>query len=335
MEIPKARLVELHPGLLPEDTPLFGAAVDIGTTTVSLWLVDLISGKVQAQVAEYNQQISRGEDVISRIIYASKNNGLGELQALVVETVNEVVERAARRAKISPAEIYKMTVAGNSTMLHLFLSLPPNSIRLEPFITTINHPPPVRASELGLNIHPQASVDCLPGVASYVGADIPAGVIGTQMCGSQDLTLFLDVGTNGEMVLGDCEWLISCACSAGPAFEGGGVRDGVRATIGAIGEVPGGRRNGLDEAGVVEDITRRVAGDGHLRQYDQVGVPFPGRLHDLQAARHVALEVANDRVYLGEGDSHGNCPATAWSRLRASSTDSRCRQIASPSRKVR
>ena len=229
------RLVDL----LPTDRidHLWGAAVDIGTTTVSLYLVDLLTGEVATKAAEYNGQIRRGEDVISRIIYASKNEGLGELQSLVVGTINELLERAARRAKISVSEIYKMTVAGNSTMIHLFLGLPPASIRLEPFITTINHPPPVRAGDLGINIHPQASVDCLPGVASYVGADISAGVIGSQMCDSSALTLFLDVGTNGEMVLGDCDWLISCACSAGPAFEGAGVQDGMRATIGAIEEV--------------------------------------------------------------------------------------------------
>jgi uncharacterized 2Fe-2S/4Fe-4S cluster protein (DUF4445 family) len=230
-----SRLVDLLPPDHAEH--LWGAAVDIGTTTVSLYLVDLLTGEVVTKAAEYNGQIKRGEDVISRIIYASKNNGLGELQTLVVGTINELLERAARRAKISPSEIYKMTVAGNSTMIHLFLSLPPNSIRLEPFVTTINQPSPVRASELGINIHPQANVDCLPGVASYVGADISAGVIGSQMCDSSALTLFLDVGTNGEMVLGDCDWLISCACSAGPAFEGAGVQDGMRATVGAIEEV--------------------------------------------------------------------------------------------------
>ncbi|MER3543192.1 MAG: hypothetical protein C4311_00980 [Chloroflexota bacterium] len=175
--------------------------------------------------------------MISRIIYASKNNGLGELQALVVGTINALIERAAARARVSPSHIYKMTVAGNSTMIHLFLGLPPASIRLEPFVTTINHPPVMRAGELGLNIHPQASVDCLPGVASYVGADITAGVIGAGMCNDHRLTLFLDIGTNGEMVLGDCDWLVSCACSAGPAFEGAGVQDGMRATTGAIEEV--------------------------------------------------------------------------------------------------
>ena len=216
---------------------LWGAAVDIGTTTVSIYLVDLLTGEVVARAAEYNGQITRGEDVISRIIYASKPDGLEELQSLVVGTINELIERAARRAKINPLEIYKMTVAGNSTMIHLFLGLPPSSIRLEPFVTTINHPPPVRAGELGVAIHPQASVDCLPGVASYVGADISAGVVGSRMCDSHALTLFLDVGTNGETVLGDGDWLISCACSAGPAFEGAGVQDGMRATVGAIEEV--------------------------------------------------------------------------------------------------
>lgn len=237
-----ARLVDLLPAgrasTAPPNGGLWGAAVDIGTTTVSLYLVDLLTGQVAAKAAEYNGQIKRGEDVISRIIFASKNNGgLQELQNLVVNTINELLERATRRIKIAPANIYKMSVAGNSTMMHLFLGIPPASIRLEPFVTAINQPLPVRAAELGLNIYPQASVDCLPGVASYVGADISAGVVGSQMCSRQQITLFLDVGTNGEMVLGDCDWLISCACSAGPAFEGAGVQDGMRATTGAIEEV--------------------------------------------------------------------------------------------------
>jgi uncharacterized 2Fe-2S/4Fe-4S cluster protein (DUF4445 family) len=229
------RLVDLLPG--NNVLHLWGAAVDIGTTTVSLYLVDLLTGEVAAKAAEYNSQIKRGEDVISRIIYASRDGNLQELQSLVVGTINELLERAAGRAGIRALDVYKMTVAGNSTMIHLLLGLPPSSIRLDPFVTTINHPLPVRAAQLGIAIHPQANVDCLPGVASYVGADIPAGVLGSRMCDSRALTLFLDVGTNGEMVLGDCDWLIACAGSAGPAFEGAGVQDGMRATIGAIEEV--------------------------------------------------------------------------------------------------
>ena len=229
------RLVDIVPG--DGTASSWGVAVDIGTTSNVVYLVDLLSGRVVDTASDYNGQIARGEDVISRIIYASKGDGLSELQGLVVETINGLLSRLAERNGISPNEIYKMTVAGNSTMIHLFLGLLPESIRLEPYVTTTNHPPPVLASQLGLEINALASVDCLPGVGGYVGADITGGVFSSHMCDSQDISLFIDIGTNGEIVLGDCDWLISCACSAGPAFEGAGVQDGMRATSGAIEEV--------------------------------------------------------------------------------------------------
>ncbi len=232
-----ARLVALYPGHLPEDAPLWGIAVDIGTTTVSLWLTDLLTGKVKHQHAEYNQQISRGEDVISRIIVASKNDGDKKMSGLVTGTINELVECACKRAKIKPEEIVKATISGNSTMMHLLLGIPAASIRLSPFVTAVNHIPPLSGAEIGLSIHPNATVDCLPGVASYVGADISAGVLSSGMADSEDVVLFLDVGTNGETVLGSQDWLVTCACSAGPAFEGAGVLHGMRATKGAIEEV--------------------------------------------------------------------------------------------------
>jgi uncharacterized 2Fe-2S/4Fe-4S cluster protein (DUF4445 family) len=230
-----ARLVDLLPG--DQTGVSWGAAVDIGTTTVTAYLVDLVSGKAVARAADYNAQIGRGEDVISRIVYASKGQGLTELQRLVRETINTVLGRACRRADVDPRQVHRATITGNTTMLHLLLAVPPEPIRLTPYIPTVNSWPTVRADELGLAIHPQASVDCLPGVASYVGADITAGMISTGACESRALSLFLDIGTNGEMVLGDCDWLISCACSAGPAFEGAGVHYGMRATEGAIEEV--------------------------------------------------------------------------------------------------
>ncbi|MBI3958091.1 MAG: DUF4445 domain-containing protein [Chloroflexi bacterium] len=241
-----ARVVDVLAGDRTER--LLGAAIDIGTTSNVVYLVDLIRGEVVAEAVDYNGQIVRGEDVISRIIYASKNgngagppddqrNGLGELQALVLETLNRLLLRAARRVKAEPEEIYRVTAAANSTMTHLFLGLPPESIRLAPFITAVNQPPPVQAGELGLSVHPQASVDCLPGVASYVGADISAGVFSSGLADTDKLTLFLDVGTNGETVLGNQEWMLACACSAGPAFEGAGVGHGMRASAGAIEEV--------------------------------------------------------------------------------------------------
>jgi uncharacterized 2Fe-2S/4Fe-4S cluster protein (DUF4445 family) len=232
-----ARLIDLQPGLTPDDDPLWGIAVDIGTTTVSLWLVDLLTGEVRAQVAEYNQQISRGEDVISRIIYASKGDGGEQLRDLVVGTINELVERACKRVRATPADIVKATISGNTTMIHLLLGLPAASIRLSPFVPGVNEAPLLRADEVGLHINPETNVDCIPGVASYVGADITAGVLSSGMADSEEITLFLDVGTNGEMVLGSSDWLVTCACSAGPAFEGAGVVDGMRATKGAIEEV--------------------------------------------------------------------------------------------------
>jgi uncharacterized 2Fe-2S/4Fe-4S cluster protein (DUF4445 family) len=233
----RARLLDVLPGHVAPDRPLWAAAIDIGTTTVTVWLVDLMTGEVTAQAAEYNRQVRRGEDVISRIIYASKNNGAGELQELVLESINQLLQRVARRMGIEAEEILKTTVAGNSTMMHLLLGIPAESIRLQPFITAVNHLPPLQAREVGIAIHPEGTVDCLPGVASYVGADISAGVLSSGMDGTERISLFLDIGTNGETALGSSEWLVTCACSAGPAFEGAGVLFGMRATRGAVDEI--------------------------------------------------------------------------------------------------
>lgn len=215
----------------------YGLALDIGTTTITTYLVDLGTGDVKSSAAEYNAQIERGEDVISRIIYASKGEGGEELSRLVRETVHTLLERMRRRTGVGPESIFKVTVSGNTTMMHLFLRLPAESIRLEPYIPVVNHPPQLLASDIGLAVHPRASVDCLPGVASYVGADITAGALAAGLDHTDQLTLFIDVGTNGETVLGTQDWMVTCACSAGPAFEGAGVVDGMRATTGAVEEV--------------------------------------------------------------------------------------------------
>ncbi len=229
------QLLALLPGDRTERN--LGAAIDIGTTTVSVWLVDLESGEVVAQAADYNGQIARGEDVISRIIYARKPERLAEMQRLVTDTINRLLEAACKQVGATTDELFKLTIAGNTTMIHLLLAIPPESIRLAPYVPVVNHVPTLTAGELGLAAHPQALVDCLPGIASYVGADISAGVLGTKMDETDELTLFIDVGTNGETVLGNADWLVTCACSAGPAFEGAGVEHGMRATTGAIEEV--------------------------------------------------------------------------------------------------
>ena len=253
-------LIDLLPGHIADDEPLWGAAIDIGTTTVTVWLVDLISGEVKAQVSDYNGQISRGEDVISRIVYASKDHGSDELRRLILETIHGLLDLACKRIvghKVRTTEIVKVTIAANSTMMHLLLGLPASSIRLSPFVTTVNQVPLISARQLGLKINPDGVVDCLPGVASYVGADITAGVYSSGMDHSDQLILFMDVGTNGEIVLGSREWLVTCACSAGPAFEGAGVVNGMRATKGAIEEIW--------INGATFEPTYRVIGNGRPR----------------------------------------------------------------------
>jgi uncharacterized 2Fe-2S/4Fe-4S cluster protein (DUF4445 family) len=231
------RVIDLMPGLCRASDPLWACAIDIGTTTITLWLVDLVTGQVHAQTAEYNGQIARGEDVISRIVSAGKPGGSEELQGLVVETINQLARTACHQMKASPRQVVKATIAGNSTMIHLLLGIPADSIRVAPFVPAVNQPPAILSRDLGLAFCQDAIVDCLPGVASYVGADITAGVLSGGVAATDQTTLFIDIGTNGEIVLGNRDWLMTCACSAGPAFEGAGVRDGMRATAGAVEDV--------------------------------------------------------------------------------------------------
>jgi len=304
------RLLDILPGEHLES--LWAVAIDIGTTSNHVWLVDLIGGEVMAQKADYNGQIARGEDVISRIIYASKGDGLQELQSLVMETLNRLLRQAAKERSISPDEIYKAVVAGNSTMIHLFAGIPPESIRLMPFITAVNQLPPFSARRIGLGINPEGTVDCLPGIASYVGADITSGVVSSGMCeGEDELTLFVDVGTNGEMVLGDCSWLIACACSAGPAFEGAGVVHGMRATAGAIEDVWVNRETADNEHPY--EVTFRVIGDEKPRGLCGSGLiallaeMFVAGVMDKGG--NIGLDLPTERVR--EGD-HGPEFVVAW-----------------------
>lgn len=296
-----ARLIETS----SEPIPPIGLALDIGTTTVTAYLVDLETGQVKSNAAEYNGQIARGEDVISRIIVAGKNGGLVELGTLVRQTVDTLLERLQKRTGIAPEQILKVTVVGNTTMLHLFLEVPPEQIRLTPFIPAANQPPPILARDLPLNVHPLAGVDCLPGVASYVGADITAGVLSSGLAKSESLTLFIDVGTNGETVLGTQDWMITCACSAGPAFEGAGVVDGMRATLGAIEEVW--------VSSKTFEPTIRVIGSG--KPQGLCGSGLISLLSELfvtgvvDRSGNVKLDLATDRVRSGD---HGPEYVVAW-----------------------
>ncbi len=215
----------------------YGLAVDVGTTSVVAYLVELDSGKVMDSAGAYNAQISCGDDVISRIVYSQRGNGLERLQKLVVGTINELIDELVKRTGIERTEIHTMNLAGNTVMTHLLVGLDPKYLREEPYVPTVTGMPPMLAGQLGLRVNPQAQVFLMPSVGSYVGGDVVAGVLSSGMFATDKLTLFMDVGTNGEIVLGNRDWLICCACSAGPAFEGGGVESGMRATSGAIEDI--------------------------------------------------------------------------------------------------
>ncbi len=215
----------------------YGLAVDLGTTTICSELINLQTGKVEARRSDYNRQYSCGEDVISRIVYGSRRReNLDHLQTLVLNTINELVREMLDETGISSQDVTDIVMAGNTTMTHLFLGIHPG-IREEPYVPVSSAPPAFEAREIGLDWAENTRVYLAPCRASYMGGDITAGILGSNVFRSQKLTLYIDVGTNGEMVLGGADWLLGCSCSAGPAFEGGAIKHGMRAATGAIEQV--------------------------------------------------------------------------------------------------
>jgi uncharacterized 2Fe-2S/4Fe-4S cluster protein (DUF4445 family) len=228
----KTRIINVQPG----DTSgrSLAIAMDIGTTTIYGQLIDLISGEVRAEQAEFNAQISYGEDVISRIVYAEKPGGLERLQEVVIGTINKILRKIIQRSGADPQDIATITLAGNTSMTQLLLKVNPRFIRRAPYVPASSLYPPIKARELGMELEDHVTALVYPCVSSYVGGDIVAGVMGSGLYRSEELTLFLDVGTNAEIVIGNRDWLACAACSAGPAFEGGGLQFGMRAAKGAI-----------------------------------------------------------------------------------------------------
>ncbi len=215
----------------------YGAAVDIGTTTVVVYLVDMKNGHVIGTSSTYNSQVKCGDDVITRIVYATEKSGLKELQELVVGNINTMLTELAEKNSIVPGMIDYIVMAGNTTMTHLFYGIDPQHIREEPYIPAATFFPPIRGRSVGLQVTPQAIIYSMPNVASYVGGDITSGILVSQIHKKDEVSLFIDIGTNGEIVFGNKEWLVTAACSAGPAFEGSGIKFGMRAMEGAIEEV--------------------------------------------------------------------------------------------------
>lgn len=218
-----------------ENVVIGGVAIDIGTTTVTALLIDMVTGEILGKASSGNGQIRYGADVINRIIEAGKPGGRRKLQkAVIEETINPMIGQMCRSAKFPKDRIYRMCVAGNTTMNHLFAGVDAEPVRMEPYIPTFFKTNSLYARDLGISVNPDAHIIIAPNIGSYVGGDITAGTLVSMIWNKPEFSLFIDLGTNGELVFGNSDFMMSCACSAGPAFEGGDISCGMRATDGAI-----------------------------------------------------------------------------------------------------
>ncbi|UCF57300.1 MAG: DUF4445 domain-containing protein, partial [Deltaproteobacteria bacterium] len=220
-------LVDLFP--LQNDNPIYGFAVDLGSSTVVLRLLDLNRREIKDEASFLNPQVEIGQDILTRIHFASKKGGLQRLQAILVDRLNEGISRVAKRHGIRTASLVGMCVAGNTTMSHLFLGLDPFCLCQEPYVPAINRPDLIPSGHFGLAINPKSPVLVIPNAGSYFGGDLIAGILASGMTHQAEISILVDVGTNAEVVLGNREWLIGCAGAAGPALEGGVARMGMMA----------------------------------------------------------------------------------------------------------
>ena len=219
----------------PEDTAIVGCAIDIGTTTVTMVFTDLTSGKLLAKGSSGNGQIRYGADVINRIIESGRSGGKAKLQnAILKETLNPIIANLCKTANINARSILRLSVGSNTTMNHLLLGVDADPVRMEPYIPSFFSWEGLLAGDLKLPANPLAPVLIAPNIGSYVGGDITAGTLAAGIWDKDEMSLFIDLGTNGELVFGNRDFLMSCACSAGPAFEGGDISSGMRATDGAV-----------------------------------------------------------------------------------------------------
>ncbi|MBE6986568.1 MAG: DUF4445 domain-containing protein [Ruminococcaceae bacterium] len=219
----------------PEDSAIVGCAIDIGTTTVTMVLTDLQTGKLLAKGSSGNGQIRYGADVINRIIEQGRSGGKKKLQdAIIKETLTPIIANLCKTADISARSILRLAIGANTTMNHLLLGVDAEPVRMEPYIPSFFGWEGLLAGDLKLPANPLAPVLIAPNIGSYVGGDITAGTLASNIWDKDEMSLFIDLGTNGELVFGNRDFLMSCACSAGPAFEGGDISCGMRATDGAV-----------------------------------------------------------------------------------------------------
>ncbi len=274
-----------------------GIAVDIGTTSIVAVLVDLDNGNILGRSADYNSQVRYGPDVISRIMYAQESDGgIEELKNTVVKDIGNLVHTLVSDTGLIPEDINCILCSGNTTMTHMLLGIPPGTIRKEPYIPVISEHQAIEAVKLGLNIVEKGMIATLPSVGAYVGSDITAGVLSSGMADDEAVSMLIDIGTNGEIVLGNSDFLICCSASAGPAFEGAGTSCGMRAAEGAIEAVH------INECG---EISLDIIG-GNVSPTGICGSGFISLIAELSEkdiidrSGRFNMDIRNDRIMEGE-----------------------------------
>lgn len=273
----------------------YGLAIDIGTTTVVVYLVNIIDGAIIDIGSTYNSQMRFGDDVITRIVHATEGRGLDDLRNAVISDINTITASLIERQHVEACEINSATIAGNTTMSHIFWGMDPGPIREEPYIPALNFFPLWKGGTARLSINPQCPVYTLPCIASYVGGDIVAGVLASKMHRNPEIALFMDIGTNGEIAIGNNEWLMAAACSAGPCFEGSGIRCGMRATSGAIEAIKINKQTLEPEMYVIGGgVPMGICGSGMI---DAVSEMFLTKILDL---RGKFVQGMSDRIRPGE-----------------------------------
>ncbi|MDP6777463.1 MAG: ASKHA domain-containing protein, partial [Candidatus Latescibacteria bacterium] len=289
----RTEILQIEPG----DTTkrCFGVVVDVGTTTVVVSLVDLTTGEILDTKATHNRQIRYGQDVITRIIYAEKPDGLEALHKAVVDTINGLISSLVTGCGISLTDVVFCACGGNTTMTHLLLRIDPYFLRRAPYVPMASTIPVSRAVDAGIRINPRGWMACLPGVASFVGGDITAGVLAAGIDEAEKPSLLIDLGTNGEIALGNREWLVCSSASAGPAFEGSGVRCGVRSVRGAVQGVTIDPESLSTEIATIEDgAPVGLCGSGYIELLSEL--LFSGLID-----RQGALQPERDRDRIREG----------------------------------
>jgi len=310
----EGRIIAIEPG--DASAQNFGIAFDIGTTTVVGFLIDLHRGRELAVAARTNPQVAFGDDVVSRIQHAGKgSNQLGELQAKIVECLNDIIAECCEKSGAPGEHLYEATVVGNTTMNHLLLGVNPAYVAQAPYVAALRKPVNVRAHDLGLHIHPRALVHTLPNIAGFVGADTVGVILSSGMHESAKPVLAIDIGTNGELVIGNRERLVCCSTAAGPAFEGARIKFGMRAADGAIdkivfndeveynviGDIP---PRGLCGTALI-DVVAELLRVGILDTTGRLNGPteMPASVPDALKARVVAAEKGLDFIIVEDEDT--------------------------------